>query len=232
MIIKPSDNPGSHERHLLRREQNPLFEQAQTDVNQDTLMESQQQDHDILLQFHRQFQGLLKECVALDENEETDKIMNLKGRLERLYVVACAIADDQSSNLAAIKKLVDTITGTIRSNVGNDTVALDELAQEEQAREMHYTLLKSKLVADLLQEQPVVPIEQLVPTLLSTDNDQLSLVLQIFDPAQLASIIQEGNRLLGKLDSDGVDVSTYAERLVFIEGYAEYVNNTDAIEPL
>ena len=47
----PSENPGAHERHLIRRQDNDLFAARATEVNSDSLQQAQKIDHDILQQF-------------------------------------------------------------------------------------------------------------------------------------------------------------------------------------
>ena len=71
MIFKPSDHPGSFERHLLRKVGNPLFDDS-PELNDDTLEEVQRQDHAIIMQFMQTFQVTLEQTIALKEKEESD----------------------------------------------------------------------------------------------------------------------------------------------------------------
>ncbi len=222
MQFQPSNNPGSNERHLLRQEFNPLFKEPKL-LNQDTLMAAQEADHEQHLQFHRRFQSALRVCVELSETEDAEHIAQLKAELEHLYVVASSIGAPQTENKQAIRKLIQTINNTLRKQAYNDSAILAEIDQEEEAREMHFSLLESPLAADLLSHNQVILSVELVPTLLSTSVDELGMVMQIFDPQQLALVIKESHKLLGFLEGEGEDIQKYTERLTFIEGYSEFL---------
>lgn len=224
MIIQTSEQPGSHERHLLRKVGNPLFPGA-PEFNDDILLNAQRLDHDAVLAFQDSFRSLLEEVTSLTGNVESDVILQLKDRLDQSYEVACAVGGEQSQVKEAIRKLLRFIIASVRRGAGNDAHAQMELDQEEAAREAHFALLDSPLVTDLLQpESPILP-DELIPVLLSSGKDDLQLALQIFDEVQLLAILEEGAKLLEKLRKQGMDVSGYEQNLAFIQGYAEFLKD-------
>ncbi len=224
MIFKKSDNPGSHERHLLRRVDNPLFQAAQLELNDDNMMEAQQADHNEIIEFHESFKKALTDTVNLKPNVESDVVLELKDRLEKLYEQAHRIGDDQSDTKGALKQLLGLIMASVRKGAGNDAQAHQELDQEEAAREAHFQLLKSPLVTDLLNPNSVISEDQLIPTLLSSNKEELASVLQIFDETQLAAIIAEGEKLIQNLIDDEQNVPEAIENLAFIQGYIEFLS--------
>lgn len=223
MIFQKSERPGSAERHLLRRVDNPLFGQAKSELNDDTLVETQRVDHDDLLAFHAEFKEVLNETLNLQSNVESDVVLALKDRLERTYEHACRVGDDQAETKEAIKKLLMVIMGSIRQGAGNDMQAHQELDQEEQAREAHFALLDSSLVADLLNPETVIEADHLVPTLLSAEKDELATVLQIFDEAQLVLMLKEADDLIEALAAKGVAYESAIENLAFMQGYLGFL---------
>lgn len=224
MIFKKSENPGSHERHLLRRNENPLFRQRQTELNDNTMMAAQEKDHNEILAFHEAFKKALTATINLKPNVESDVVLELKEQLEKLYEQASRIGDDQSETKAALKQLLDVIMSSIRKGAGNDAQAHQELDQEETARKAHFELLESALVADILNPDSVISEEDLVPTLLSTTKDELSKVLQLFDQTQLMAIAVSADELITELLKEKHHIPQAIENLVFIQGYIEYVS--------
>lgn len=224
MIIQPSDNPGAHERHLVRRHRNILFGDEMITLDQENMIEAQQQDHEQLLAFHEEFQEVLSDSVQLKPNVDSDIVLKLKDRLDRLYEQASVIADDQNETKTALRQLLDLVMTAVRVGAGSDQQALQELDQEQQAREAHFTLLQSHLVADLLDPHSPVHKDELVPTLLSSDKEQLASALQILDQDQLTLIIQESTDHLKDLDHDNEHVKQASENLEFIKGYIEFLN--------
>jgi hypothetical protein len=228
MILQPSENPGSHERHLKRRHNNILFEERQVTMTQDEQMEAQQKDHDTLLEFMQEFQQALEDTVKLKPTSDSDVILKLKEQLDKLYEASCVVPDEQTETQEAIKKLLTIIMASIRNGAGNDPTAHKELDQEETARHAHFEMLQSSLVADLLNPASPIIKEDLLPTLLSAAKEDLALAVQLFDDAQLKLLIEEGTALLNRLAKHEVEIKEAAENLVFIEGYVEYLKQCEA----
>lgn len=238
MIIQPSEFPGSHERHLLRRYRNPLFSgnadsnADPVELNDDTMLDAQRLDHEELIVFMKEFRALLQESTSLADNVDSDTVLKLKDRLDRAYERASAVADDQAQSRDALRKLVAVLMGAVRHGAGNDSQAHEELDQEDAAREAHFKLLESQLVADLLNTESVIGEDELLPSLLSAPKEELALAVQLFDPQQLQVLVMSGIDLLDKLkaEADAGDAQTLQdlaraeESLVFIQGYIEFIS--------
>lgn len=186
-----SERPGRHERHLLRKFENPLFPEADRSLTQAQLTESQRLDHEELVAYIEDLRNLVGEAVALGPHEQSDVILGLKERLDQAYETACRLADDQTPNKEAIRKLVAVIMRSVWKGAGNDTLAHQELEQEEMARQAHYELLESPLVADLLDPQSPIAEDELLPTLLSADQADFEAAVTLFEPAQLEALLSQ-----------------------------------------
>jgi hypothetical protein len=186
-----SERPGRHERHLLRKFNNPLFPETARHVTQQQLNDAQRLDHEELVDYIGELRSLVGEAVSLGPHEQSDVILGLKERLDQAYESACRLADDQTPNKEAIRKLVDVIMKSVWKGAGNDTLAHQELEQEEIAREAHYELLESALVADLLDPQSMIAQDELLVTLLSAEQADYEAALTLFDAAQLTALFSE-----------------------------------------
>ncbi len=215
----PSENPGAHERHLIRRHNNVLFGARQTEVNSDSLQENQKKDHDILQQFMVDFRDAMTKAVNLKPNEDSEVILEVKDSLDKLYATSASVADDQARVRESIKKLLTVIMQSVRKGAGDDAHALQELDQEESAREANMDFLESKLAADILDPDSPIDNDDLIPTLLCAEKDDLALATQLFDEEQMTYLLSESENLLNKLDAEGQDVKQAAENFVFMEGY-------------
>lgn len=223
MTFIPSENPGAFERHLIRRNNNPLFGDRQTEVNSGTLQEMQKIDHEILQQFMMDFRDAMTKSMSFKPNEDSEVILGVKDSLDKLYGVAACIGDDQTRIKESITKLLGIIMQSVRKGAGDDPKALQELDQEDMARDANFSFLESKLVADILDAGSPIEDMDLVPTILSAPKDDLALASQLFDKEQIDFILSEGEKLLTQLESEGVDVKEAAENFVFVEGYREYL---------
>ena len=223
MTFVPSENPGAFERHLIRRNKNPLFGDRQTEITSESLQEMQKKDHEILQQFMLDFKKAMTEAISFQSNEDSEVILGVKDSLDKLYGVAACIGDDQTRIKESIKKLLGIIMQSVRKGAEGDPKALQELEQEDQAREANFRFLESQLVADILDSDSPIEDVDLVPTLLSASKDDLALASQLFDKDQINYILVEGSKLLTQLEKKGEDVKAAAENFVFLEGYKQYL---------
>jgi hypothetical protein len=222
-VFYPSENPGAHERHLIRRNNNVLFGARPTEVDSDSLQENQKKDHDILQQFMSDFRDLMTQAVSLDLNEDSDVILKIKDRLDKMYAASVSVADDQSRVKESIKKLLAVIMQSVRQGAGTDSHALQELDQEDAARKANFAFLESNLVADILDPDSPIENVDLVPTLLSAEKDDLALAIQLFDEQQMEYVLSQSESLVTKLDAEGHDVKQAAENYVFMEGFMTFL---------
>jgi len=223
MTFIPSENPGAVERHLIRRDANLLFTDRKTIVNSDTLMEAQKKDHEILQQFMLDFKETMLKAVEFKANEDSEVILEIKDSLDKLYATSSTIGDDQTRIKDSIKKFLSVLMQAVRKGAGDDAHALQELDQEDMAREANFNFLDSQLAADILDPDSPIDDIDLVPTLLSANKDDLALATQLFDKDQISYVLTEAEKLINKLDTEGHDIKQAAENFVFIEGYLQFI---------
>jgi hypothetical protein len=195
-----SELPGRHERYLVRKHHNPLFPESERTLTSNQLNEAQRLDHEELVTYIGELRKLVGEAVALGPHEQSEVILELKERLDQYYERACRLADDQTPNKEAIRKLVSVIMHTVMKGAGNDALAQEQLEHEEQARRTHYALLEYPLVADLLDPQSLIREHELLPTLLSVEQAEFEAAVTLFDPTQLADLCKQGEQLLTRFD--------------------------------
>jgi hypothetical protein len=213
MELPFTHKPGRRERQLLRRHENPLFAWPPQEVLPEDLLAAQRADHEELEAFRESFRTLVQRAVDLPPDAGSEPVLELKTSLERHYEQSCGLPEDHAHERAALRQLIDLIMRAIRKAAGSDPLARQELADEEDARTIHFRLLEHPLVADLLHPQsPILPTE-LVPTLLSAPLAEVEAVLDLFDREQIAQLTEESARLLDALAARGVDVTQPGQRI-------------------
>jgi hypothetical protein len=199
MPLQFSERPGRHERQFMRKYDNPLFGEDRQGLPQAALREAQRLDHEELEAYIRSLRRLVGEAIALGPHEQSDIILDLKERLDKAYETACRLADDQTPNKEAIRKLVAVIMRAVWKGAGDDSLARRQLEQEEEARESHYQLLEHPLVADLLDPDSLIGEAELLPMLLSVGEADFEAAVGLFDRPQLTILCNQGETLLARL---------------------------------
>ncbi len=216
MTLRFSAQPGRHERHLQRRHQNPLFGNPAPEVTRGELDRSRPVDRQEAEEFDEHFVKLVEQAAGLQPNEDSDVLLKLKEGLDQAYEQASGLAGDRTAIKQGIVKLVGVIMQAVRKGAGSDPTALDELRQEDMAREMHFGLLAYPLVADLLAPESTIAPDELAPALLSADADEMRAVMRLFDPPQQQQLLEDAKLQVGALP-DGADADLYRSRLELMQ---------------
>jgi hypothetical protein len=217
MIFPFSQLPGRHERHLRRKFRNPLFPSPAWNVTEQVLLDIQRRDHEELSAYLADLRDLVQRAVDLRPDEETQVVLGLKGELDRAYERAALLADDQTGNKEAIRKLIAVIMAAIRATAAGDPVAERELDDEEEARRIHFRLLEHPLVADLLDPGSLIRPDELAPSFLSDDEPAVRAALELFDGDQLSLLCREARSLLHGRDWLPLELAEAQGRLALLE---------------
>jgi len=206
MTMNFSPAPGPHERHLKRRLLNPLFPKPENELTQADIDNAQRKDEEHLMSFMTHFQSVVQKTTQLGSNSESDIVLEIKEQLDECYATSCAMPGDHSNLKIAIKKLITAIMAAIRKGAAGDSTALKKLDEEGAARELHNELHERKLIADLMLENSPIQENELTPTLLNEESDDLEAALPLFSAQELELIVKSSQDLLEKLRQKGHEI--------------------------
>ena len=212
MTMNFSPTPGPHERHLKRRLLNPLFSQPERELIQQDIDDAQKKDEENLLSFMTHFQSVVQKTTQLGLNSESEIVLEIKEQLDECYATSCAMPGNHENLKVAIKKLITAIMSAIRKGAADDPVALQKLDEEEVARELHNELHERKLIADLMLKNTPILENELTPTLLNEEADDLDAALPLFSAEELGLIVKTAQALLEKLRQEGYEIPLAWER--------------------
>jgi len=212
MTINFSTSPGPHERHLKRRLLNPLFPKPERELTQQDINDAQAKDEENLIKFMTHFQSVVKKTTELGLHSESDIVLEIKEQLDECYATSCAMPGDHSKLKVAITKLIAAIMAAVRKGAADDPTALAKLDDEDIARKLHNELHERKLIADLMLEDSPILDNELTPTLLNEESDDLEAALQLFSSEQLDALCKDAQALLERLREEGHEIPPAWER--------------------
>lgn len=195
-----SDKPGSHERHLRRKVNNPLF--GDLLITQEEILDARARDEQELEAFMDEFHDIAKAASELDANVDAEVLIELKSRLEKNYETSCYVMGDPEEIRQALSRLIDSIMTALLHSSQQDEHAHEKLIEEKAAREMHFELLTHPLIADLIRADSAIRPEELMPSLLSEAENVVLAASQLFTDDQLAFICDHGRQMLEGVESD------------------------------
>lgn len=213
MSLNFLSQPGARERHLQRQYKNPLFSVEQREFDEQRIAGARYMDEKEEAEFTEQFHNLLAEVAQLKPNEGSEKMLDLKSRLDQSYEQSCGLPGERNNEKLAISQLVNVIMNSIWKGAEGDAEAEQNLKEEELARTTHYQLLAFPLVADLLRPRSPIAQDQLVPTLLSESETAFSAAFQLFDKEHQELIYQQAKLLLEEHKQEQDNLSQAWKRL-------------------
>ncbi|HQS57926.1 MAG: hypothetical protein B7Y56_05990 [Gallionellales bacterium 35-53-114] len=218
MTLHFSAKPGPRERHLQRKNNNPLFTSAGAITQQDIQL-AQQQDQVAMQQFMEQFRELVQRAVSLDKNVESDVVLLLKAQLEQQYAVCSGLAGEPAALQQALRKLIAAISSTLRATSRDDPHALEKLLNDEEHTALHLQLCDHLIVSDLLNPDGIIGSEEQIPALLNEPQDALQAALALYPPERIVVMVGEARLLLQKIESQGHSLMTAWQRLAQMESW-------------
>jgi hypothetical protein len=218
MDLPFTHKPGRRERHLRRRHENPLFAWPPPEVAPEALLAAQKADHEEMEAFRSSFRALMQRAVDLPPNAGSDEVLGLKEDLERHYEQSFGLPEDHAEERRAIAKLVEAVTRAVRRAAGADPLAGQELRDEEQARAIHFRLLRQPLVADVLHPDTPIGADELAPAALNASESEVAALLEVLDADQRTLLAVQGRALLDGLRTKGVELPEAKARLAQLEG--------------
>ena len=203
--------PGAYERHLQRKYNNPLFPASQQDFLKAEIDQARLRDQQDLQAFMESFQETVKQAAELSGSVDSEIVLDLKEKLERLYVSSAGLAGNMEPFQDALMKLIRVCMQTIRRGAADDVMALRKLDQEEQARTVYFAMLESPLVAELMRGDEIIQVDELVPAVLSLEMKHLTTVLELFEPEYLQQLVAQAQDFVSTL-SDDIRQQTHIEQ--------------------
>lgn len=224
-MIKFSPHPGAYERRLQRKYNNPLFPQDEQLPDEEQLQQARIKDQQDLGAFMENFQETLKQAAGLLATVDSEVVLDLKEKLERLYVSSASLAQDMNQIQEALLKLLNVCMMTVRQGAADDPMALGKLAEEEQARQIYFSLLQTPLVADLMRGDEIISEADLIPAMLSETEEGLKNVMDLFEPEQLGALLQPMRDFVASLPDEIKTSTAVNERLAQFEQTLKKLTN-------
>ncbi len=211
--IKFSALPGAYERHLQRKYHNPLFPSPDQHLFNKEVEQAREKDQQDLRAFFDAFEETVQEAVELSESVESDVLLDLKEKLERLYVQSTSLAGDLGQHQDALQKLLSVCMTGILKGAEHDPVAIKKIQDELTAREVFFELLDNPFVAVLLRGDEIIHESEMIPCILSEPAESLPQVLELFDPVQQQHLIDLAKEYVEQQSDDIKQATQCAARL-------------------
>lgn len=208
---------------MLRKRGNTLF--TDSNVSDEALAGARADDDRELSAFAESYGEILKTIAELSGNVDSQVILDIKDRVDRLYEQSCGLGGDRESEKQGLARLYQAITQAIRDGAAHDAEAMKKLDEEALAHEVHWQLMQQPVVADLLfPDSPITP-RDLVPTLLSEDATGFSKAMEIFRDEHRILILRQARKLLAE-HKQGAALKNARARLHYLEQLVEQNGKT------
>jgi hypothetical protein len=216
MKLQFSDHPGCWERHLQRQYDNPLFPHRL--ITQREVDLAQRKDEEERQTFRQNFFALLQEVATLQAEVKAETVLKLKKRVDSLYECCAGLGGNFTVEKQGLRKLSELIIQTLlASGVEQNPQAMSELEAEMAEQKLHFTLLEYPFIAHLLHPYSPITEQDIIPSLLSEEENSLRAAMSLFNIEQQQVLCHEARNLLIRLQSEGHLLPTAWLRLAAME---------------
>ncbi|MEM7257743.1 MAG: hypothetical protein AAF404_10180, partial [Pseudomonadota bacterium] len=175
-----SEWPGAWERHIIRRQEFPMFFIDSASPTLRELAHAQLLDKSELAQLETELAQLVSRCSEITESADINAIRDIKTDLDRCYDTACGMCADLNEQKEALTLLNEVITTAIRRTLRDD----DEharllLIKQESVRMRHLTRLTYPIVCDLLRDTSPIPETEFAAAMLSETDEAFTVALEV-----------------------------------------------------
>ena len=212
---------GMYERHLRRKDSNPLFGVPAPQIPPEAYAEARRLDTEEMQRFQSDMRQVIQQAINLEANVESEVVLELRARLDQLYARCSGLGGNCGDHKQAIRRLIDVVMNAVWQAAADDPMARMELEQEELARQQHFCLMEYPLISDLMRPDTPISQDELIPTLLQADEDELEAVLWMFEPEQLAVLRKDAEALLAERRGQGYELPEAWENLQLIIEHIE-----------
>ena len=212
---------GMYERHLRRKDSNPLFGVPAPQVTPEAYAEARRLDTEEMQRFQSDMRQVIQQAINLEANVESEVVLELRARLDQLYARCSGLGGNCGDHKQAIRRLIDVVMNAVWQAAADDPMARMELEQEELARQQHFCLMEYPLISDLMRPDTPISQDELIPTLLQAGEDELEAVLWMFEPEQLAVLRRDAQALLAERRRQGYELTAAWENLELIVEHIE-----------
>lgn len=212
---------GMYERHLRRKDRNPLFGVPAPQVPPEAYAEARRLDTEEMQRFQSDMRQVIQQAINLEANVESEVVLELRARLDQLYARCSGLGGNCGDHKQAIRRLIDVVMNAVWQAAADDPMARMELEQEELARQQHFCLMEYPLISDLMRPDTPISQDELIPTLLQAGEDELEAVLWMFEPEQLAVLRRDAEALLAERRRQGYELTAAWENLELIVEHIE-----------
>lgn len=212
---------GMYERHLRRKDNNPLYGIPAMQFPPEAYVEARRLDNEEMERFQTDMRRVIQQAINLDANVESEVVLELRAKLDQLYVRCSGLGGNCGDHKQAIRRLIDVVMNAVWQAAADDPMARMELEQEEMARQQHFCLMEYPLISDLMRPDTTISQEELIPTLLQAEEDELEAVMWMFEPEQLQAIRKDAHTLLAELRKQGYELLEAWENLELIIEHLE-----------
>lgn len=202
---------------MQRQYQNPLFEHIGYEINNLDVQEAQRRDERERQHFHNELQKLLEEVANLQARVEAEVVLKLKDRIDALYEQCAGLGGDFSQAKKGLRDLNELIMQAILSSGIESAEMLARLEHEKLARQTHFALLEYPFIAHLLNPNSPIGEMDIVPSLLSENEDSILAAMSLFEEKQQLILCEQARSLLNKLKQQGYDLPQAWQNLALME---------------
>lgn len=209
-----SSNPGAHEAHLIRRNNNPYFPESRRKVSHEDLAEAKRKDKEDYISCQQRLEQLGEEIEALSPTTTSGDLLKLRERLDDLILFSLGVGGPAKEIASKVDQIRDAVIADLRSAFSNDDETLKNIEKADTYHKDNTRRFYVPVLAQMLRENSPILKEETIPTILSEDPSAIAICINSLPEDSRALIEVEALTMMREALDDG-HVDPQCEEKIF-----------------
>ncbi|MCG8383552.1 MAG: hypothetical protein MJA28_15265 [Gammaproteobacteria bacterium] len=195
-----SKSPGIRERHLIRKQDNPLLV-SDKPLSQQDIREARTADQKEVNEFLVDLYKLIAKAPKLDLEENFDEALDYMQQLGAKECLSVTLGGALAPVKPRLARMIDNVTRALWRSAAHHTHVMAQLEAFEGEREAHQELLQHQFIADLMHADNIISAHDFVQVLLYEDEDVIKTMMAVLGQDQRDFVQKKARAFARKFES-------------------------------
>jgi hypothetical protein len=209
-----SENPGCFERHLKRKQNNPLFLEPDRKVTQEQIDEARERDREDAAKLQKELVDLASDLQNLPELATPGEVAPIRERIDELLDRAAGIGGQADHTRDALNELRNTLIDDLREGMTYNGEILRQLEEIERHNKLLVEIFHTAFIAQMGR----IPSSDLIPAMLSEAPETIRKVMSIIGEDKVALVFKDACDRVKRAQAEGEVIPLADEKLKAIKG--------------
>ena len=213
-----SSNPGAHEAHLIRRNNNPYFPESRRRVSKEELLKAKRMDNDGYILCQQRLAQLLEKVDQSLVSGMDGDVHKFRKDLDKLILFSMGVGGPAKEVASEANRMRDDIISGMRAASSNDKVALENIEKADAYHMDNTRKFYIPVMAQIVSKRSPIPKEETIAAILSEEPESIAIFMSSLPEDDRPKIRLGALKLMQEVLHHGHVDPQFEEKVSALEG--------------